>query len=70
MQINQRFIGQSLDVLVEGQDGDISIARSYRDAPEIDGFVIVEGSLPPGKILPVVVTGALTHDLTARPLLS
>jgi ribosomal protein S12 methylthiotransferase len=68
LQINQRFIGQTLEVLVEGQDGGISIARSYRDAPEIDGFVIVEGSLPAGKILPVVVTGALAHDLTARPL--
>ena len=68
LQINQRLIGQTLEVLVEGQDGGISIARSYRDAPEIDGFVIVEGSLPAGKILPVVVTGALAHDLTARPL--
>ena len=68
LQINQRFIGQELDVLVEGQDNEISIARSYRDAPEIDGLVIVEGQLPTGKILPVVVTGALFHDLTARPL--
>jgi ribosomal protein S12 methylthiotransferase len=67
LQINQRFIGQTLEVLVEGHDGDISIARSYRDAPEIDGYVIVEGKVPTGHIVPVVVTGAMAHDLTARP---
>ena len=38
---NQRFIGQTLDVLVEGLDekNQISIGRSYRDAPEIDGLI-------------------------------
>jgi ribosomal protein S12 methylthiotransferase len=70
LQINQRFIGQQLEVLIEGCDGDISIARSYRDAPEIDGLVIIEGCLPAGKILPVVISGAMAHDLTARPLSS
>ena len=27
----------------------VSIARSYRDAPEIDGFVVVEKELPVGQ---------------------
>jgi hypothetical protein len=43
------------------------LARSYRDAPEIDGYVIVEGELPVGKIVPVRVTGATTYDLFATP---
>ncbi|MEL7432586.1 MAG: 30S ribosomal protein S12 methylthiotransferase RimO [Chloroflexota bacterium] len=73
---NQSFIGKTLDILVEGHgaaedehgnelDGIISIGRSYRDAPEIDGYVIVEGELPPGEIVPVRITGATTYDLMA-----
>jgi ribosomal protein S12 methylthiotransferase len=61
---NQSFIGQILDVLIEGQGEGISIGRSYRDAPEIDGMVIVEGDIPLGEITPVRITGALPYDLT------
>ncbi len=64
---NQKFIGKTLPVLVEGFDNGLSIGRSYRDAPEIDGLVLVEGELPIGEISPVQITGALTHDLTGRP---
>lgn len=70
---NQTFVDGTLDVLVEGQgqvegtDQMISLARSYRDAPEIDGMVIVEGEIPVGKIVPVRVTGAMVYDLTALP---
>ena len=56
---NQRFVGKSLDVLFEGQGDGISMGRSYRDAPEIDGLVIVEGSAPQGALLPVRITGAM-----------
>ncbi len=42
LQINQSYVGQTLDVLVEGQDNGIAIGRSYRDAPEIDGMVFIE----------------------------
>jgi ribosomal protein S12 methylthiotransferase len=42
----------------------ISIGRSYRDAPEIDGMVLIEGEAPVGEILPVRITGAMTYDLT------
>ena len=73
---NQSFVGQTLDILVEGHgaaedengqeiDGVISVGRSYRDAPEIDGYVIVEGELPAGEIVPVRITGATTYDLIA-----
>jgi len=54
--------------LVEGFDNGISIGRSYRDAPEIDGLVLVEGELPVGEISPVQITGALIHDLTGLPV--
>jgi ribosomal protein S12 methylthiotransferase len=61
---NQTFVGQTLDVLIEGQGDGISIGRSYRDAPEIDGLVIVEGDLPVGEMLPVRINGAMVYDLT------
>ena len=63
LQINQSFVGRTLDVLIEGRDENISIGRSYRDAPEIDGLVLVEGQAEVGTIVPVRITGAMTYDL-------
>ncbi|MFZ5808361.1 MAG: 30S ribosomal protein S12 methylthiotransferase RimO [Chloroflexota bacterium] len=73
LQINQTWIGKTLDVLIEGhgtaQDPNsrhktgISLGRSFRDAPEIDGLVIVEGNAPVGELVPVHITGALPYDL-------
>jgi ribosomal protein S12 methylthiotransferase len=73
---NQALVGQTLDILVEGHGASedeqglptevvLSLGRSYRDAPEIDGYVIVEGELPVGEIVPVRVTGATAYDLIA-----
>jgi len=73
---NQAMVGRTIKILVEGHgtpeddqgrpmEGHLSLGRSYRDAPEIDGFVIVEGELPVGEIVPVRVTGATTYDLIA-----
>lgn len=70
---NQSLIGSTLDVLVEGKGevegsgATISLGRSFRDAPEIDGMVIVEGDLPEGEIKPVQITGAMVYDLTGIP---
>lgn len=60
---NQAFIGKTLDVLVEGQDKGISFGRSYRDAPEIDGYVVINDKAPVGQIVPVLIGGAMPHDL-------
>ncbi len=61
---NQAFVGKKLDVLIEGQGDGISLGRSYRDAPEIDGLVIIEGDAPTGEIVPVRINGAMVYDLT------
>jgi len=61
---NQQFVGKTMDILVEGYGDGISLGRSYRDAPEIDGMVIVEGELPTGQIVPVHINGAMTYDLS------
>jgi ribosomal protein S12 methylthiotransferase len=62
---NQTFVGKTLPVLIEGQSEGISFGRSYRDAPEIDGLVIVEGEIPIGEMVPVRINGGLAYDLTA-----
>jgi ribosomal protein S12 methylthiotransferase len=51
--------------LVEGHGDGVSVGRSYRDAPEIDGMVFVPGELPGGELVPVRIDGAMTYDLTA-----
>jgi ribosomal protein S12 methylthiotransferase len=61
---NQAFVGRTLDVLIEGQGDGLSLGRSYRDAPEIDGLTIIEGEIPAGELVPVRITGALAYDLT------
>lgn len=61
---SQRFLGQTLPVLVEGCNGGISVGRSYRDAPEVDGLVIAEGIADPGQMVSVKVTGALSYELS------
>ena len=68
LEINQRFVGRTLQVLVEGCGEGLSFGRSYRDAPEIDGLVIVEGELPVGEMVAVRITGALPYDLTGVPV--
>jgi len=79
LQKNQALVGRRLDVLVEGQGelesqpgvrrgGEkISLGRSYRDAPEIDGMVIIEGDLPVGEMAAVRITGAMSYDLSGTP---
>ena len=64
LELNQAFVGRDLDVLLEGAGQGISIGRSYRDAPEIDGLVLVNGELPAGRIVPVHITGAAVYDLS------
>jgi ribosomal protein S12 methylthiotransferase len=67
---NQSWMGRTLPVLIEGHGDGISLGRSYRDAPEIDGLVFVEGEIPTGEMLPVQITGALPYDLTGIPLIT
>jgi ribosomal protein S12 methylthiotransferase len=64
LQVNQSYVGKTLDVLVEGFNDGISIGRSYRDAPEVDGLVVIEGKASVGDIVPVRITGSLAYDLT------
>ncbi len=65
---NQAFVGQRLRVLIDGAGDGVSLARSYRDAPEIDGYVIINRELPVGDMVDVKITGAMEYDLMAEPV--
>ena len=60
-----RKVGTTLQVLVDSVDGDVAVARSSADAPEIDGVVRVKGAkgAKPGDIVRARITGAKDHDL-------
>ena len=75
---NQEQVGRVLDILVEGQGeaaesgAPLLLGRSYRDAPEVDGLVLVPGiaDAPAGAILQVHINGALEYDLVGEPLIA
>lgn len=69
-QKNQKLCGKVLNMLVEGvdQENGVLIGRTYRDAPEIDGLVIAEGTGEVGELLPVRITAAMQHDLFGQVL--
>ena len=67
MKKNKSRIGKRLTCIVEGKvpDEDTYIARSYMDAPDIDGYVFVEcdHELLTGEFINVRITGAYEYDL-------
>ncbi|WP_271678464.1 30S ribosomal protein S12 methylthiotransferase RimO [Thermomonas mangrovi] len=60
-------VGTVQQVLVDAIDGELAIARSMADAPEIDGLVQVqdgrEAGLVPGEFAMVRIMGSDEHDL-------
>jgi len=60
---NQALVGKTLEVLIEGSGDNLSMGRTYRDAPEIDGLTILEGEYPNGEMILVQITDALAYDL-------
>ncbi|MCS6840482.1 MAG: 30S ribosomal protein S12 methylthiotransferase RimO [Roseiflexus sp.] len=67
-QRNRRWVGRVMRVLVEGQgqtdDGrPLSVGRSFRDAPEVDGQVLFWGAAKTATFVDVRITQALDYDL-------
>lgn len=64
--INEKMIGKKIDCIIESvsQDGYIT-ARTYKDAPEVDGLIYIETKTPvvPGDIITAKITGANEYDL-------
>jgi ribosomal protein S12 methylthiotransferase len=78
---NQAQVGRTLDVLVEAHGEmtaragterkvPVSLARSYRDAPEVDGLVVFPDRLAVGQMARVKVTGAMAYDLMGERVTS
>ncbi len=63
----QRRIGQTMTVLLESPSEQGYVARSYADAPEIDGVVHIntDAELPLGEFCRVEITAADEYDLYA-----
>jgi ribosomal protein S12 methylthiotransferase len=63
-----RFKGQTIDALVDSVKGSRAIARSYADAPEIDGVVHVKeaSGVKAGDFVKVQVTKTDAYDLHGK----
>ena len=65
---NQSFVGKHLTAAVVGYlpDDDVYVARTYRDAPQVDGMLFTESdeALSSGDFIDVLVTGSSEYDLT------
>jgi ribosomal protein S12 methylthiotransferase len=64
-ELNNQLIDKTLDVIIERILSNGYLGRSYMDAPEIDGSVLVKSNktLKPGKIVKARITQAKTYDL-------
>lgn len=72
--INKGFVGQKMTVIIDGYlpEDDVYVARSYRDASNVDGNVFItlnendSRELMSGTFLDVVITDSSEYDLIAK----
>ena len=61
------MVGRVLDVMVEGKvaDEDVYVTRTYRDAPNVDGYLFLDttATLMTGDFVKVLVTDSNEYDL-------
>ncbi|MBR1849929.1 MAG: 30S ribosomal protein S12 methylthiotransferase RimO [Bacteroidales bacterium] len=66
---NQALVGQTLEVMIDRQEGEFYVARSQYDSPEVDNEVLISAAntprLHPGDLRQVRVTDAYENDLIA-----
>ena len=75
---SESYVGCALEVIIEGEipdsdveEGYIYSARSYRDAPDIDGFVFVSSPIrhKSGDFVTCYISGAYEYDLIGSEVL-
>ncbi len=63
----EEMVGCILDVMIEGKvaDEDVYVARTYRDAPNVDGYLFLNttANLVTGDFVKVLVTDSNEYDL-------
>ena len=70
-ELNHELEGKELEVLVEGRDeeqANIAVGRSYREAPDVDGQVYIEGDTDSqiGDLVRVRVLQGFTYDVVGE----
>lgn len=73
--VNQRLVGRTLDVLIDSYNPQAArgrkswVGRSFADAPDVDGLVLVYGkNLRPGDLVPCRIDSTQGYDLIATAL--
>lgn len=63
--LNRRRVGSTVEVLIEGKDGDYLVGRSYAEAPDVDGkvFFVPVSEHEAGEFVPVRLTRATPYDM-------
>jgi len=66
----QRRIGEEMDVIIDEVDSEGAVARSYADAPGIDGMVYLNDffDCEPGDLVKVKIEHADEYDLWGTPI--
>ena len=72
------MIGKTVDAVIEGRvtdadddDGLTYVARTYKDAPDIDGYLFITGmqrELMTGDYVKVLITGSNEYDLIGEEI--
>jgi ribosomal protein S12 methylthiotransferase len=70
-EVNQKFLGQTQEVLIDTKEKDVYLGRTQYDAPEVDGLVYVHSrnKLRPGDFVKVKITDTLEYDLVGEEIL-
>ncbi len=64
----RRMVDYELDCIIDGPSDEegVFVGRTFADAPEIDGTVLVQGEgLEPGQLIPVTIVDSQEYDLIA-----
>ena len=70
--MNESLVGSDLEAIIEGKIADepAYVGRTYRDAPDVDGYIFVSGEndvFHTGDLVMTHVSGAYEYDLIGEP---
>lgn len=68
-ELSDAKIGETLQVIIDREEGDYYVGRTEYDSPEVDPEVLIEKSgtsLQTGHFYPVLITGADDYDLYGK----
>jgi len=67
-ELNKKFLGRTIEVLIDEKEEGHFLGRTQADAPEVDGLVYVNSERPlsPGDFVKVKITDTLEYDLVGE----